>query len=800
MNSVRHAIRSIRRTPGYALTLTAVVALGVALAATVFALVDGVLFKTLPYRAPHELFAIRGVVHGADPRDIGRSVSPREVHEWQTAVPDAVISGTGSVVGLGTLGVINGPTVWSRRVDAQFWDVVGVQPLFGGFTPGDYQAVLPVESVVISYGLWQRLYNGDPGAVGRLIDTGRRALRIVGVMPREFVFPDGDARVAPDLLLPRVVSAEDAVGSSRSLHAIARLADERRADGVRASLVRIAQTIPASADGRTRPFDEIVLSPLKEVMVGDEKTFAAIGFAALSLMVLLVAVNVGGLVATRNQARTREAAARRALGASTFDLVVLHAAEIGLLTLAGFAAGTALASVLLFETTRRLPSDIRLLRVPEIDIRVVVAAALAAALVAIVATLLSVRSSQRGSLTALLGQGAGASATRHRTVTRFILESGQIALAIALVVVGALFTTSLHRAWTADTGYELDDALLLELRLGPAPGPGGGNNPERVLALLDRVRAVPGVDRAAAIDTLLMVGARRGSPLQPVGGPVDSVFGELIPVSSEYFEIAGVQPVEGRLPSRAEIEHGAPVAVVSARTAREYWPGRSAVGQTLQSPRGTALTVIGVVKDGRFRGLDQESQGEIYAPLLLGLWTTVSPNFLIETTDRDRVLPAIIDVVRAYDKTASIRRADVVSAVLMESIRRRRFHAWLFGLLAASGLVIAAAGVFGLVANATAQRTREMGVRLALGSRPGQLIALLVRQELAPVLVGLAVGGLAAAWSGRFLATLLYEVSAYDIRVWGAAAAVVIAVAVAATLIPSLKASRIDPVRALRTE
>jgi predicted permease len=803
----RHAWRSIRRAPASAAMLTAVVALGVALAATVFALVDGVLFKPLPYRAPHELVRIGGVVHGADAHDIGDEVSPREVLAWQAALPDTAIAGHGSVVGFGTLGVVNGPTVWSRRVDRNFFATIGVQPLFGGFVPGDHDALPATQPAIISHGLWQRIYGGDAGAMGRLIETGltlstsparRLALRVVGVLPRDFIFPDGDGQVAPDILLPLVIGADEAGSHSRYLEVIARV-DAPARPRVREALRRAAQSLGGSPDGRIPPLDDVVLTPLKETMVGDEKAFATLGFVALVVMMLLVAVNVGGLVASRSHARAREAAARRALGASTGDLVALHLAETGLLTLAGTVIGTGGAHVLLAALGRRLPPDVLLLRVPEIDVRVVAVAALSAVVVVVVATLIGVRASLRGTLTSLLGQGAGAAATPRRTWMRFVFEAGQVAMAIILVVGGALLVTSLYRAWTSETGYQLDDTLFIEVRLSPPSQAGGGTSADRTLDLLERVRAVPGVSRAAVIDTLLLMGARRGSPLRPVGGPADSTIGELIPVSSGYFEIAGLLPIEGRLPSHSELEGGALVAVVSARTAREYWPGRSAVGQILTSRRGP-LAVVGVVEDARFQRLDRESEGEIYAPLALGLYGTVSANFFVDAPAGERVLPAIFSTIRAFDATASIRRADTVSAALGESIRRRRFHAWLFGALAVAGLAIAVTGIFGLVASATAQRTREIGIRLALGSTRDRLVALLIAEQLRPVLAGVAAGGAIAAWSGRYLASLLYDVTVYDGAIWAGASAVVIGAAMTAALIPALRAARIDPIRALRAD
>jgi predicted permease len=796
MTDVRHALRSLRRAPWHAAGTTAVVALGVALAATVFALVDGVLFKPLPYRAPHEVFALRGTARGVDPIDT-RSASPREVREWRSAVPEIAISSSSTPLGYGTLGVINGPTVWSRAVDAHFWDVVGRRPMIGDFAPSDFDADLPTKPAIISYALWQRLFGGDATVVGRRIEAGRITLRVAGVLPRDFVFPSMERQAVPDILHPMVLPPEAFQSGSRYLAVIARVPSGVPHESVVPRLERAAQSAGAP-EGRGRAFDAVTLTPLGEIMAMQERTSAALAFSAVALMVALVAVNVGGLIASRAQDRARESAARLALGATWVDLARLYLIEIGVLTLAGAAIGLAAAQLLLSETARRLPANVLLLRPPEIDVRVVMAVLVATSVVALVATAIALSSTNRRSLTPILGQGAGATTARQRSSGRFVLQAGQVALAITLVIGGALFVTSLARVWNQDAGFTLDDTMYVEVRLGSPPAGGDGNSATQVLELLELVRRTPGVDRATVIDAILLERARRGSTLQPVGGPVNMLFGDLIPVASGYFQMAGLRPIEGRLPSDEEMDAGAPVAVVSERTAREYWPGRTAIGQTLTSKR-VSVTVVGVVKDARFRALDLESQGEIYAPLRLGFYSTVSANYLVQSAPADdRVLSAVLGTIRRYDGAASVRRAQDVSVALADSIKQRRFHAWLFSVLAASGLLIAGAGIFGLIAGATGRRTREIGIRLALGSTPDRIVRLLVREQLAPVFAGIAAGAAVAAWAARYLSSLLYQVSAYDLSVWLSSAAIVISVALTGAMIPALRASRSDPVSVLR--
>jgi ABC-type antimicrobial peptide transport system permease subunit len=321
---------------------------------------------------------------------------------------------------------------------------------------------------------------------------------------------------------------------------------------------------------------------------------------------------------------------------------------------------------------------------------------------------------------------------------------------------------------------------------------------DRILQLLTTLRAVPGVSRATVIDTIMLAGMRRGSPFRHTGP--DSDAGEMIPVSSQFFEVTGLRAIDGRLPTDAEIDAGAPVGVVSERVAREYWPGQSPLGQTLSSKRAT-VSVIGVVRDSRFQGLDQPSAGEIYVPAVLGVWTASAPTYLVRATiPEETVLRGLIEAIQRDGPAASIRRAQDVETALAYTIQRRRFQASLFGLMAAAGLLVAAAGILGVTAASTARRTREMGIRLALGSTRDGLIRLLLREQLWPVMLGMAAGGVVAAWVVRYARTSLYELSAYDPSVWVAAIVTVLIVAVIGTLVPASRVVRIDPVQALRAE
>ena len=798
ISDLRQALRSIRRSPWHSVTTIGVVATGLALAATVFALVDGILFKPLPYRAPGELFAVRGLASRQLDSLAGTAVSPRDAADWQRALPDAAFTTHRNTVGIGTLGVINGPTIWTRQVDEKFWDVLGVRPLIGGFEPADYAgAEQPIAPAVISHALWQRVFGGDLNVLGRRIDGSRRRFRVAGVLPRDFVFPQSSAVARPDILLPTTqADSGDAPRSSRFVEVIARIPPALGVDAARARLdaaTRQGAAEFASSNPRARAFDSVDLAPLHHTIATDERPAALVAFAAVAAIVLLVGVNAGGLAASRAVDRRREMAARRALGASIADLTRLALIEASLLVAAGAVAGLVAARWLLGQTLLRLPANVAVFPELAIDSRVVAITVTSAAVMVLAATLFSVRTAIRSDPSLVLGRGAGA-VVPQRAAGRMTFEAVQIALAVILVLGGALFVTSLARAWGAKTGYDLTNTLYLEVRLGS----GNGAPTVRALELLDRVRAVPGVARAGMIDTILLGNMRRGSTLVPDTG-VDSDVGELIPVSSSFFDLAGLRAVEGRLATDDEIDSGALVAVVSERVAREYWPGQSAVGRILTSKRAT-VSVIGVVPDSRFQALDSASSGEIYVPVTLALWPPVATYLVRGRIDEAAVFRGVFDAVRSFEPSADIRRAQRIDEALADSIRLRRFQAWLFGLMATAGLIVAGVGILGLTAAATSRRTREMGVRLALGSTRERLLALMVREQLMPIAAGLIGGLVVSIWGARFARSLLYELSEYDPAVWISASGLVLLVAIAGVLVPAFRAARVDPVHALRVD
>lgn len=794
MSHFRYAWRTLRHAKWYSLTVILILGLALALTTTVFAIVEGVLFRPLPYPRASEL--VFAGLASASSGDTQNAISPAELAAWQAEIPRAAFTTTNTPRGLGNLGVVNGPTIWANSVDRAFFDVLGIHPLIGGFARTDFAAEADPIPAVISHGLWRRLLAADPAAIGREVSLGTQRVRVVGILPRHFVYPARFARTYPDVLLPYIdVPANRTI---RSINVIARVPSDLPRDFARDRLTALtkARTSEVSVEAvRSRSLDSVSLAPFEDAIGATERRTFRIALAAVGALLLLVAVNVAGLSASRGLDRLRESAVRRALGASFATLVRGLAAEVTLLVAGGSVLGLAAAGPLLAYTTRLLPDNLLLLRDPVLDWRVIGLVVATAGLVAGFVTVLSLRRSRTAELSLLIGQGAGASSSRTATLGRRLLIATQVALGLVLMLGAALLVGSLWRVWQEDSGLPVERTVHLEVR----PSAPRTDIVAATRVLIEALGRTPGVEAAAALDAPFLARAQRGSSFTAPGGDRAGDLTEMAGVTAGFFRVVDLPALEGRVLSDAEINETAPLVVVSQRVARSYWPGTSAVGQTLTGRSGV-VTVIGVVKDLRLMALDREPTGAIFLPYGWGT-TTSWPTVIVRTTPMGGAgMAALLDTVKRVDPRADVRRARSIDEALAETIRLRRFEAFLFASVGGAGVALVGAGVLGLIAMTTARRTREVGIRMALGASPARVVRQILQEQLTAVLLGLAVGGLVSAWAVRGLTTLLYGIAPYDIRLWALAAGVVVTMAAAGALVPALRAARVSPVRALRTE
>jgi predicted permease len=785
---VRRAVRSLRRSPWYSITVLLVVVLCTALSATVFAMVDGVLFRPLPYPRSDLLYM-------ASARDEnGRGGYPftaEEVDAWRLAVPGLQVAAFRIVEEAGTAG--DGRMYGAASVDDRFFEVLGQAPFVGGFRPDHFHPGAP-PSVLISVRLWQRVFGGRPdilgvelplaGAVDRRGQPLARPV-VAGILGVDFVFPDWNEM--PDVIRPLVLSpAERANRNQSAVLGVVRCPEPMRLGELQQRLDAAVRSSQAQRGARGRAMAGVSLRPVSDIGLPYAKKFRTLAVVAAFLAAIAIA-GIGGLTLARTRQREQDVRLMQALGATRLDLLRQNVFEMAPLVLGGTALGLALSPIVLAVSLSQLPLQLPLVKVPRVDLRV---AGLAAAL---------------GSATTLLVSLA-ATGTARRTDVRSpvrttlqirrlgqVLVAAQAGLAFVLTLGGTLIVTSLWQAWQVDPGYETEGVAAVRVSVR-APQNRAAEAVSRMIADFERLPAV------SAVGVL-------GSPLLTHSRAVGSVAADsdakpldmqMIHMGGSLPAVLGLAPVQGRLLTRGEIDREAPAVVLSVRAAEALWPGEIAAGRTLVLGRAT-VTVVGVVPDAKYSGLVDPARpiGQIY----VAAGGSRQKAFLVRTRESARdVLPALVSRLSERRDEFDLLWAGTLDDALAASISERRFSAWAYGGLAASGLGITAVAILGMVAMITALRTREIGVRQALGATRWALVRLLLREQLAAAFAGLSGGAIVAAWSVGTLRRELYGIGPTDPTIWVATGSLLLATIALATLLPALHASRLDPAVTLRAE
>lgn len=819
----RFTCRALARSPWYAATVIGVVAATLALATTVFAIVDGVLFRPLPYPNAERLVSVHPEFRGLPPRTFAgftgvtfrNSAREIDLEHWRAAVPEARFTAFFTNQWTGLLGVNR--TAGAARIDREFFDVTGVHPLLGEFQATDFLDAAsdrPIQPIILLFDTWQDAFGGDAAVIGRTIMTDASAntgVRVVGVMPPGFSFPSAQARV--DVLAPFVappLQGGDRARTGRG-EVIARLPAElsRRSfaaqlsSGVAAAAAAFPNRGPRpqgwSEDGwrREGPYDTVEVRGLRESLQRRYGALLTATFISVASLLLIAAANVSSLMTARAWERRRELVVRRALGASTAAIGRLWLAESGVLLAIGAVIGVAGAAMLVRLVSALLPPDVVLLKTPRIDWRVGGFVLTTVALLMLAVAVAPVRRSLRRS-----GPGDEWATDRTRSWPRLIVVGGQVGTALVLAVLGVFLVGSVLSVYSQGLP---DHSSEIAVITGYLQGAGASRFSEpnarrtRLDRIRDQLRQMPGVAGATFVEGELLEGPAISPGFrQPPGVPYlpAVVWG----VGEGFYQTVSLAVLQGRLPTNEELRTGAPLLVVSERLARGYWPEGQAVGQTLtQNRTQQPYTVIGVVRDVRWTSWDREI-ALIYVPYT-GIAVGASLNFLVRT--RGTVAPRLdeaLDAVHAADSAVSVERAMPMDALFRDSILLRRFQAWLFGSFAVAGLAVVGAGMLGLLAMSVARRTREIGIRCALGATPAVVTRQLMREHLATVLAGLVVGALISAWAVGFVRAYLYAITPTDPRAWAAAIALVCLTSGVAALLPAIRASRVDPVKALRAE
>ncbi len=801
LQDIRYAVRSLRRSPGFAAAAIATLALGIGANAAVFSLVRSVLLRPLPFPEADRLVAIAE----SNPEkgwDIF-AVSPPNFFDWQEgsrsfSAMAAYTTTSATLTGRGEPEQLN-----ATVATGGFFPALAVAPQLGR-TFGAAETVRGNErAVVLSHGLWMRRFGGDPGIVGGTIALDDEPHTVLGVMPPGFRFPEDGA----DLWAPLAFGPE--VSTQRGAHYLNVVA-RRRSDvplgEARAEIRSIADRLRV-AYPRTNEGYTAVVTPLAETLVGGVRPALLILLAAVGLVTLIACANVANLLLIRASRRGAEMAIRTALGASRLRLARQLLTESLLLASAGAAAGLALAAGSLDLVVRLAPANVPRLSEVRIDEGVLAFTAawtLAAAVVfGLAPTLAALRPGPARSLRAA---GADAGSGRGAVRLRRVLVAGQIAIALVLLVGAGLLVRSLARLSSVDPGFRAENVLAFDVTLPEKRYPDEARQAAFTELLLARMRALPGAQSAGAVFGLPLTGLSFSSSMRIDGAPEgsDEPSAQLRVASPDYFRTLGIPLLAGRL-FGPEDRYGAPHAILaSAAGAKKLWPQGNALGRHVRfgaRPGQTRIEgeIVGIVGDVRDDELGVGPVPEFYASLAqapvsgfhVALRTAGPPERLAEAARAE---------VRRLDPDLVVNGLSSLREIVSRSVARPRFTARLLLLFAAMALALSAVGIYGVIAFAVAQRTREIGIRMALGADRRAVHRLVLADGMRLAVAGLAVGLAGALVASRLLTGLLYEVRPADFATHATVTFVLFAVALAACWIPARRASRVEPMAALRSE
>ncbi len=802
---LRYAFRILRKSPAFAVTSIATLALGIGAGTAIFSAVKAVLLNQLPYRDPERL-----VVLGEDDSGSKRveTVGYTTAYDWRRLSHSfenmSLYRDAGGVlVEHGEPELLNG-----LRVNYDFFDTLGIRMQIGRIFLPEEDRPSTRHEVILAHGLWLRRFGGDPGIIGRVIHLSDSSFTVVGVLPQSFSSLEIPGSETPEIFEPLGYALTDpfACRDCQHLHLVARLNPAVPMERARAELATIMRDLVRQYPASYPPEARVAFEPLHQHIVGRVSTALWVLLGAVGFVWLIACVNVANLVLARSSVRVKEMALRAALGAARWRLIRQLIAESLLLALAGGLAGLLLAWSCTAMLTSLAPRELPRMNQIHIDGAVLcfsLAVSLAAALLFGLAP--AWRASRADPQGALQDLGK-ATAGRSRRGLRDLLVMGEVALAFVLAVGAGLLGRSFLHLMNVDPGFDPHNLLTLKTFVYAARY----QKPEVELnyyaQAFARLRATPGIESVAMTSALPFADFDRyGFHIRDRKLPHDSEApsADNYAVTPDYFRVMRIPLKRGRVFTDADAPNAPGVAIISETCAREQFPDQDPIGKQIQlGGRDDAkpwMTIVGIVGDVRQYGLDIAPRLAAYIPQAQHL------NFGFSLVARTTVDPRTLERVAraaflAADPTLPVYRVQPLETYLASSLAERKFTLALLSLFGSLALALAAVGIYGVVSCAVTARTREMGIRMALGAARGDVLQMVLRQAAILAAVGLAAGFAASLGVTRFLSSLLFEVRATDLVTLAAIAALLAAVALGASYWPARRAAAVDPSTALRYE
>jgi len=805
LQDVRYGLRRLRAAPAFAATVVLTLALGIGANTAIFSVVNALLLRALPYADPGRLVTIEHLYPALDGMQAPVSAAGFAQYRDDTRsfAGMAVESGWGpNLTGTGDPERLVG-----ARVSGQFFPTLGVAPLLGRTLRPDEDRPGENHVVVLSHGLWLRLFGGEPSAVGRTMQLNGEAYEIVGVMPPTFRdFWNRRAELWTPLALPPD-RYTDGQWTNEWLSLVARLKPGVSEEQARAEMRAHAEGMKQREPDEFPPDWSLVVTSLNAKSSGESRPALLVLLGAVGFVLLIACANVANLLLARGASRLREVAVRSALGASGRALVRQLLVESLILALVGGLAGLVLGAVGVRALVAWNPADLPWASDIRVDGVVLAFTAGVALLTGTLFGLVPALQTSRSDLQSVIKEGSrGMAAERGGQTLRRSLVVAEVALALVLLAGSGLLLKSFTRLQSVDPGFRPERLLTFTVALPVAKYP---NDTARIAffdRLLPRLAALPGVEAAGGTSVLPFGGGwSTGSfdvegytPGEGQPGP----WGDIRTVTPGYLAALGAPLLRGRQLSVDDGPGRPPVVVVDEEMARRYWPNADPIGKRITFGPDSApewIEVVGVVGHTAHEGLDAEKRVQLYfshrqgnpGQLAIALRTRGEPTALTA---------AARAAVREIDPDQPIANVRTMAELVDTSLGGRRLAAVLLTVFAGVALLMASVGIYGVMSYAVAQRTRELGVRVALGASRASVLRLVVRQGMTLVLAGVAIGVAGAAGLSRLIASQLYAVRGTDPATFGAVAVVLVTIALVAILVPAMRAMRLDPVVALRED
>ena len=801
LQDLRYGARMLRKNPGFTAIAVLTLALGIGANTAMFSVIDAVLIRPLPYKNPTRLVLVWESEAGDNAPDPPTFLTfQRQNHVFE------YMAGS-RVSGFNLTGAERPERISGADVTPNFFTLMGVNPLLGRTFSAEDTNGSSGRPAVLSYALWQRMFAGNPDAIGRQLTLDGQVYTISGIMPASFQYPDdASAWVLSPFAVPRDVLKPTEDPSQQEGHhyfeTIARLKPGVTLKQAQADLDVIAKQIKTK-DSEPALHAGVVLDTLQDDRVGDVRPALLVLFGAVGLVLLIACANVANLFLARGLKRQPEMSLRMALGASRHRIFQQLIIEGLLLVACGGLLGFGLALAGLASLVSLMPPDMRDLVHLQIDSRILIFTILASVATGIFSGLVPAFRSVARNLNDALKEGArNSSEDRGNNRLRQLLVVSEMSLALVLLVGAGLLIRSYSRLQSVQEGFNPHNVLTAQIALPQGAYPSPAQRVAFMDNLLSRLKHLPGVSSAAAVTRLPMNAGSSSRSIVAEGRArkEEDDSADYSVVTSDFFSTLQIPLLAGRVLTDSDSQTSPTVAVINQSMARYYWPGLDPISKRFQIDGASNwLEVVGVVRDVHQHSLGDKPRPAFFVPYHQDPWASVT--ITVRTISApESLIGAVQQTVTSIDSNQPLYRVRSLDTIVFLSVAAKRFNMLLLQAFAGMALLLAAIGIYGVISYSVAQRTHEIGIRMALGAQHSNVLRLVVGQGVKLAAAGIVIGIVTALGLMRLITSLLFGVSANDPLTFAAAALVLLFVAVAACYIPARRAISVDPMNALRYE